>query len=88
MVASLASAVPVMVIGWSHKYLEVMERFGQQDMVLDYKKGGIEPIIDLVVRLISERPERCARIAEASPAVRQLSNRQIDYLVRLLESNA
>jgi hypothetical protein len=77
-----------MVIGWSHKYLEVMERFGQQDMVLDYKEGGVEPIVDLVVRLVSERSRRSARIAGALPAVRQLSNRQIDYIVRLLKSDA
>lgn len=86
MVASLALAVPVMVIGWSHKYLEVMERFGQQDMVIDYKKGSIEPIIDCIKRLILERTERSAQISEALPMVRKLSSRQIDYLIDLLKS--
>lgn len=86
MIASLSLAIPVMVIGWSHKYLEVMEQFGQEDMVLDYKKGSIEPIIHCIERLISERSDRAKKIAETLPANQQLSNRQIDYLVQFLKS--
>lgn len=88
MVASLASAVPVMVIGWSHKYLEVMERFHQEDMVLDYKTGSIEPVLDCVDQLVAERSDRAAQIASALPEVQQLSSRQFDYLVELLKSNS
>ncbi|MBA2778992.1 polysaccharide pyruvyl transferase family protein [Billgrantia kenyensis] len=88
MVASLASCIPVMVIGWSHKYLEVMERFGQQDMVLDYKKGSVEPVIDCVDRLVAERTERAQQISNALPAVQKLSNVQIDYIAKLLKCSA
>jgi len=84
MVASLASKVPVMVIGWSHKYLEVMERFEQQDMVLDYKQGSIEPIIACIDRLISEQAERSNIISGKLPTVQKTSNHQIDYLAQLL----
>lgn len=88
MVASLASCIPVMVIGWSHKYLEVMERFGQQDMVLDYKKGSIQPVIDCIDRLVEERTERVLRIANALPEVKSLSNTQFDYIEQLLKSSS
>jgi polysaccharide pyruvyl transferase WcaK-like protein len=88
MVAALASAVPVMVIGWSHKYLEVMERFSQQDMVFDYKKGSVEPVISCIDQLVDERSERSVAIASALPAVQQLASKQIDYLVELLQGNA
>lgn len=87
MVAALASAVPVMVIGWSHKYLEVMERFQQQDMVLDYMNGNVEPVIECVQRLIAERSERSARIVAELPEVQHLSSRQVDYLATLLKNS-
>ncbi len=34
MIASLGSIVPTMVIGWSHKYYEIMEMFNQQKFVV------------------------------------------------------
>lgn len=85
MVASLASCIPVMVIGWSHKYLEVMERFGQQDMVFDYEKGSVEPVIDCIDRLIAEKTERSQKIYNALPGVQELSKVQFDYTVQLLK---
>ena len=85
MVAALASNIPVMVIGWSHKYLEVMERFSQQDMVLDYKDGSVDPIITCIEQLLAERELRCYQIAKALPAVKQMSTRQIQYVIELLE---
>lgn len=88
MISALASRIPVMVIGWSHKYLEVMQQFEQQDMVIDYKMGNIEPIFHSVEQLISERLVRTTQIGEALPKVQQLSNHQIDYVVQLLKSNA
>jgi colanic acid/amylovoran biosynthesis protein len=37
MVSALATSTPVMVIGWSHKYREVLAQFGQDDAALDYR---------------------------------------------------
>ncbi len=84
MVGALAAGTPVMVIGWSHKYLEVMARFAQEDMVLDYKRGEIGVVIDRIELLMSEREARRRTILEALPAVKALSTRQIDYAAKLL----
>lgn len=86
MVASLNSAIPVLVIGWSHKYLEVMERFDQKDMVIDYQQGGKDEVMILVDRLIEERSQRAVSIAENLTAVRTLSFRQIEYAVTRLRT--
>lgn len=88
MVASLASAIPVLVIGWSHKYLEVMERFAQQDMVLDYNNGSISPVVACLDRLIAERSGRSAAIAAALPGVQRLATRQIDYVIDILKCSS
>lgn len=54
-VASLSMRVPVMVLGWAHKYLELMRMVGQEDHVLDYKDAGYE---DLKARLDEKWPKR------------------------------
>ena len=36
MVFALSEQVPVMLIGWSHKYQEVMEQFGLEEFAADY----------------------------------------------------
>ncbi|MGX9418779.1 polysaccharide pyruvyl transferase family protein [Vibrio sp. WJH972] len=83
MVASLSSCVPVMVIGWSHKYLEVMERFEQQDMVLDYQIGNVEPIIKCINTLVEQSTQRIDQISERLPEVKNLSNKQFSYLCHI-----
>jgi polysaccharide pyruvyl transferase WcaK-like protein len=85
MVGALAARVPVLVIGWSHKYLEVMERFSQADMVLDYQKGEAEPILDRIYMLLHERSVRATQIKAAMPAVQKLAKMQVDFVVNLLE---
>ena len=84
MVAALAAAVPVLVVGWSHKYLEVMERCGQEDMVLDYRAGEVAPILAALDRLLAERQRRAAAIQAALPEIRALSAVQFQYLAQLL----
>ncbi|PHR30067.1 MAG: hypothetical protein COA36_01405 [Desulfotalea sp.] len=88
MVAALASSIPVMVVGWSHKYLEVMECFSQQDMVLDYKDGSVEPIIACIEQLLAERKLRSDQIAAELPCVKQMSIRQIQYVLELVENES
>lgn len=84
MVAALAAAVPVLVVGWSHKYLEVMERCGQEDMVLDYRAGEVAPILAALDRLLAERQRRATAIQAALPEIRALSAVQFQYLAQLL----
>lgn len=40
-VASLSMGVPTMVIGWSHKYKEVMDLFGQSELIVDFEQLDI-----------------------------------------------
>lgn len=84
MVAALSSGIPVLVIGWSHKYLEVMERFDQEDMVIDYKQGGQEAVSTLFDRLLDDRVQRALTIANALSEVKKLSQRQVDFTAEYL----
>lgn len=80
MVVALSSSIPCLVIGWSHKYTEVMERFNQQDMVIDYKQGGLDTVLKSFDLLVEERDTRTQAIIKALPSVRLLSQKQVQYV--------
>jgi polysaccharide pyruvyl transferase WcaK-like protein len=84
MVGSLVAGVPVLVLGWSHKYLEVMERFQQSEMVFDGSDLDLPRTLAQIERLVAERQERHARIVAALPAVRALARVQFDGVSALI----
>lgn len=51
MIAALSVNTPVAVIGWSHKYAEVLEAFSQEDMAIDLSNLSVESMSDLLVKL-------------------------------------
>jgi hypothetical protein len=64
--------------------MEVMERFGQQDMVLDYRDGQVGPVLKRIEQLIFQCEERVARIASALPEVQASSRQQTDYVSTII----
>lgn len=71
MVGALSLAVPVTVLGWSHKYLEVMARFGLESLVLDYAKSSVQALVAKVTDAFESRQAIRAQIAAALPAVKE-----------------
>lgn len=84
MVSSLSIGIPVLVIGWSHKYLEVMNLFGQGDLVIDYKDGGTEKIIHNCKELINTLETRSMTIQKNLDDVKFSSQSQVDYVAELI----
>jgi len=82
MVGTLAIGVPVCVVGWSHKYLEVMKQFGLEEFVFDYSAHDPEALRAVVGRLLSERDKHAADIVEKLPAVQAASRAQFEALFR------
>lgn len=85
MVGSLVAGVPVLVLGWSHKYLEVMELFRQDDMVFDGSEMDLRGTLDQIRLLIRERRERRERILAALPEVRALAHWQFERVIAWME---
>ncbi len=88
MVGALSLAVPVVVIGWSHKYLEIMALFGQEDCVFDHSGADFT---DLVAKLDDafDRRHDIREVIEARlPEVRKGSKLQIERALELLDSKA
>ncbi len=82
MVGALSIGVPVAVVGWSHKYLEVMKQFGLEEFVFDYSEHDPEALRAVVERLIGERDAHAAAILDRLPAVRQDSRSQFEEMFR------
>lgn len=87
MVAALSAGVPVAVIGWSHKYLEVMRQFGQERYVFDASDHAAGPFLDRLTELVGRRAAAAAEIRTAFPDVAAASARQFDEIVRRLEDD-
>lgn len=85
MVGALSLCVPVVVLGWSHKYMEVMTRFGQDGRVLDYKSSATNDLQGNIVNLFEQRVEVAATIHVALPEVKASARRP---LLSLLDDGA
>jgi len=84
MVTSLCLEKPTMVLGWGHKYLEVMDKFSFGEYVLDYKNKDVPTTIQIIEALIENERSIRQKIIATLPEVKQSSQRQIDYLFELL----
>ena len=81
MVFGLRLGIPTMVLGWGHKYLEVMKKFGQGGYVTDIES----PNVNLAKNLhdVLEKKKLIeAEIGQALVAEKTSSNQQFDYLIR------
>lgn len=82
MVGALSLAVPVVVLGWSHKYVEVMSRFGQEERVSDYKTLSTDDIVDSVEDLLTDAGGVSAAIRAALPDVTAGAQRPLAGLLQ------
>ncbi len=76
MVSSLSLGVPVYVIGWGHKYLEVLKSFTLEDNIKDYQDIDSRIIADQLIALLQDEESVQRRIAERIQAVRRSSEIQ------------
>ena len=86
MVGALAGSVPVLVLGWSHKYLEVMSQFGQERYVFDYSSGDRAAVIARLDELIVRRDTVSQEIEDALGDVQSQCREQFLELDRRLLS--
>ena len=54
MIGALSQTVPVVTIGWSHKYKEAAEPFGMDQYAMDYRELTTSSLFNQISELISE----------------------------------
>ena len=81
MISGLATSTPTVVVGWSHKYREVLDDFGLSSLGLDSSALNNPPeIADVVARVLSTRDELSQQITAALPAVKVRSLRNFSAI--------
>lgn len=83
MVSALSMNVPTLVLGWSHKYVEVLDLFDQGDRSIDagsLDRSGLRGAVDA---LIEQRDAIRSTITAAQPQVHGLAARQIDEIMAI-----
>ena len=80
MVSSLATVVPTLVIGWSHKYREVLDMFGQADLAVAHQDCTEARFRDMLTGLLDQREQVAGEIARALPAVRAKALEQVKVI--------
>ena len=81
MISGLATSTPTVVVGWSHKYKEVLDDFGLSSLGLDSSAlNNPSEIADVVARVLSTRDEMSQQISTALPAVKIRSLRNFSAI--------
>jgi colanic acid/amylovoran biosynthesis protein len=71
MVGALALGKPVVVLGWSHKYAEVMEQFGLGEWAFDHSEHDPQAFLARVRELVDARESLAERVNEHLPEIRE-----------------
>ncbi|MFW5872911.1 MAG: polysaccharide pyruvyl transferase family protein [bacterium] len=80
MINCLSLGIPLLVIGWSEKYLEIMEYFSMEEWVFDYTTENQEEVVQRLALLMSQRKYISAHIKKRYPDVKKLAELQINYI--------
>lgn len=84
MVSSLAMSVPTLVIGWSHKYEEVLEMFGLSEWAFGHSALSSEFLLERFDALVADRDAVDAKLREHLPTVKARSLAQADAIAELV----
>lgn len=84
MVSSLAMAVPTLVIGWSHKYREVLEMFGLEEWAFGHDQLTPEHLAERFEALEEAKDDVQAKLDAHLPEVKQRSLAQADLIAGIV----
>ena len=81
MISGLATSTPTVVVGWSHKYKEVLDDFGLSSLGLDSSSLNTpSEIADIVGKVLASKDEMSQQISAALPAVKIRSLRNFSVI--------
>ena len=88
MISSLAMSVPTLVIGWSHKYKEVLDMFGLAEWAFGQDKLSQTYLRERFDALDSEKIAVRETIEAALPEVKKRAYVQVDCIAKIIEKKA
>jgi len=88
MISALATSTPAVILGWGHKYEEVLDSFGLKDWVIPYRALPDLDLTERVDRAIRYRDEIARQIAAHLPEVESQSAVSITALAHVVAQQA
>jgi len=87
MISGLAMGVPTLLVGWSHKYLEVLDMFDLGEWQMDYSELSLEKLETRFGSLVKNEQEIKRKIAAYLPEVLASSRRNWELAMELLTAS-
>lgn len=78
LVFALSQGVPVLALGWSHKYRELLRSFGLEDFVVEHDRLDTNSVLSLVERAWERREESRRLILETVPQLQEKIDKLFD----------
>lgn len=86
MVSALAMAVPTLVVGWSHKYQEVLEMFDAEDWAIAHDDLSLGYLIKRFEQLSAEQATVAETLSQRLPEVKKKSYSQAELIATLVRN--
>jgi polysaccharide pyruvyl transferase WcaK-like protein len=86
MISSLYKGVPVFLIGWTHKYKEVLDMFGLGNYAADYKQLSIDLLKENFALFEKDLGKIRKKITDNLDTVKASSMKNIEIIVAALDS--
>ena len=87
MISGLSTCTPTVVVGWSHKYREVLDDFGLVDYGMDSSTlSHPEEIVEKVMQCVANSQQIATQISVALPAVREKSELNFSVIAKAARS--
>ena len=87
MISALTEATPTLVIGWSHKYAEILDPFGLGDVAMTYDDLTHDDVVDRTLDVLARRDDIATRITAHLPQARAEAEVNIDVLAGTLRES-
>lgn len=85
MVSSLAMLVPTLVVGWSHKYKEVLDMFEAGKWALESKHYDTGHLLRATAKLLKNQEELSEKLKKHLPEVKKKSMVQVKLIKKVIE---
>jgi colanic acid/amylovoran biosynthesis protein len=85
-VAALSKRVPVVALGWSHKYAEVMRSAGLEGRCCDVRSATADEIAAMVESAWASRRETHAQLAQRMPSVESSALQALEAAAQVIDA--
>ena len=85
MIGALEKAVPVLLVGWSHKYQEVLDMFGLGELAVDYKTLNLPDLVSRFEEVESKRDAIHEQILSHMPQVKASAQKNFEPIVAMID---